>query len=192
MKSIKVVLVGSSKVGKSCIINRLVQGSFDGEIQTTVGAAFITKLITTPNGPVRLQIWDTAGQEKFRSIAPMYYRSSSFAVLVFDVTDNLSFQNLEDWADDIADNAPYNIKLILVGNKIDLVDLRCVSREDAQEYSESLNCVDYCETSAKTGEGVNELFLKIAELDVPEEDIIEKRIQAQEEENQEKKTKRCC
>ena len=190
MKSIKVVLVGSSKVGKSCILNRFVQGIFDRDIQTTVGAAFITKIITTPSGPVRLQIWDTAGQEKFRSIAPMYYRSSSFAILVFDITDKLSIQCLEDWADDIADNAPHDIKLILVGNKIDLADMRCISNEDAQEYATSLNCIYYCETSAKTGEGINELFQKVAELDVPEEDIVEKRIQPQEETQE--KSKRCC
>ena len=122
MKSIKVVLVGTSKVGKSCILNRFVQGTFERDLQPTVGAAFITKLITTPNGPVPLQIWDTAGQEKFRSIAPMYYRSSSFAILVYDVTDKLSIECLEDWAVDIADNAPHDIKMILVGNKIDLTD----------------------------------------------------------------------
>ncbi|OHT14400.1 small GTP-binding protein [Tritrichomonas foetus] len=176
MRSLKVVLVGDTKVGKSCILSRFVQGTFDRNSPATIGAAFLTKVITTPNGPVRLQLWDTAGQEKFRSLAPMYYRSSAVAVLVYDVTSKTSLEGLEDWAAEIADKAPHNIKLIVLGNKIDLADERVVSTASGQEFAHNLNCVYYGETSAKTGEGINDVFNKIAELDASQDDIVEKKI----------------
>ena len=184
MRSLKVVLVGDTKVGKSCILSRFVQGTFDRNSPPTIGAAFLTKVITTPNGPVRLQLWDTAGQEKFRSLAPMYYRSSAVAVLVYDVTSKTSLEGLEDWAAEIADKAPHNIKLIVLGNKIDLVEERCVSTQSGQEFANGLNCVYYGETSAKTGEGINDVFNKIAELDSTQEDIVEKKIEQPQPERQ--------
>lgn len=95
MRSLKVVLVGDTKVGKSCILSRFVQGTFDRDIPATIGAAFFTKVLTTSSGNVRLQLWDTAGQEKFRSLTPMYYRSAAVAVLVYDVTSKDSLEGLE-------------------------------------------------------------------------------------------------
>ena len=173
MRSLKVVLVGDTKVGKSCILSRFVQGTFDRNMPATIGAAFLTKVITTPNGPVRLQLWDTAGQEKFRSLAPMYYRSSAVAVLVYDVTAKVSLDGLEDWAAEIADKAPHNIKLVVVGNKTDITEGRCVPTQAGQEVAKRLNAVHYSETSAKTGDGINEIFNKIAELDITQESFTE-------------------
>jgi small GTP-binding protein len=135
----------------------------------TIGAAFLTKVISTPNGQVRLQLWDTAGQEKFRSLAPMYYRSSAVAVLVYDITARSSLDGLEDWAAEIADKAPHNIKLVVVGNKVDLENERVVGSSTAEALARKLNAVDYVETSAQSGVGINELFTKIAELgEVPD------------------------
>jgi small GTP-binding protein len=173
MRSLKVVLVGDTKVGKSCILSRFVQGKFDRNMPATIGAAFLTKVITTPNGPVRLQLWDTAGQEKFRSLAPMYYRSSAVAVLVYDVTAKSSLDGLEDWAAEIADKAPHNIKLVVIGNKIDMADERRGPQSAGQELDRSLSAVHYGETSAKTGEGINDVFNKIAELDITQDSVQE-------------------
>jgi small GTP-binding protein len=169
MRSIKVVLVGDTKVGKSCILSRFVQGTFDRNMPATIGAAFLTKVVTTSTGPVRLQLWDTAGQEKFRSLAPMYYRSSHVAALVYDVTSKTSLDGLEDWNAEIADKAPHNIKVIVVGNKIDLADDRVVPTAMGSDLAKRLNAVNYIETSAQTGAGINELFNGIAELDLTSE-----------------------
>jgi len=174
MRSLKLVLVGDTKVGKSCILSRFVQGTFDKNTPATIGAAFLTKVISTAQGSVRLQLWDTAGQEKFRSLAPMYYRSSAVAVLVYDVTQRTSLDGLEDWAAEIADKAPPNIKLVVIGNKIDDVENRKVKTEEGQALATNLNAVYYGETSAATGEGINEVFNKIAEFDITQLDVNEK------------------
>jgi small GTP-binding protein len=189
MRSLKVVLVGDTKVGKSCILSRFVQGTFDRNMPATIGAAFLTKVITTPNGPVRLQLWDTAGQEKFRSLAPMYYRSSAVAVLVYDVTAKSSLEGLEDWAAEISDKAPHNIKLVVVGNKIDMTEERRVPVNAGQELARTLGAVHYGETSAKTGEGVNDVFNKIAELDITQDSVQETARKAPIETGKDKK---CC
>ncbi|OHT00815.1 small GTP-binding protein [Tritrichomonas foetus] len=168
MRSLKVVLVGDTKVGKSCILSRFVQGTFDRDMPATIGAAFLTKVITTPNGNVRLQLWDTAGQEKFRSLAPMYYRSAAVAVLVYDVTSKDTLEGLEAWAAEIADKAPHNIKLAVIGNKIDLEDERAVSTQLGKDFAEQLNASLFQETSAKTGDGINEIFNQIADLQFDE------------------------
>ena len=168
MRSLKVVLVGDTKVGKSCILSRFVQGTFDREMPATIGAAFLTKVITTSNGNVRLQLWDTAGQEKFRSLAPMYYRSAAVAVLVYDVTSKESLDGLEAWAAEIADKAPHNIKLVVIGNKIDLEEERAISTQVGKEFADQLNASLFQETSAKSGEGINEVFNQIADLQFDE------------------------
>jgi small GTP-binding protein len=171
MRSLKVVLVGDTKVGKSCILNRFVQGTFDRTQLATVGAAYLSKVVTTSNGPVRLQLWDTAGQEKFKSLAPMYYRSASVAVLVYDVTTKSSLDGLEDWNAEIADKAPHNIKVIVVGNKTDLAEDRVVPTATGEEIASRLHAVHYRETSAETGVGIDELFREIAEFNVAPEVI---------------------
>lgn len=174
MRSLKVVLVGDTKVGKSCVLSRFVQGTFDRNMPATIGAAFLTKVVTTSNGPVRLQLWDTAGQEKFRSLAPMYYRSSAVAVMVYDITSKDTLQSLEEWSSEIADKAPHNIKFVVIGNKCDLSEKREVSTEAGKSMAEQLGATLFHETSAKTGEGINEIFSKIAELDINQEEIIDR------------------
>lgn len=174
MRSLKVVLVGDTKVGKSCILSRFVQGTFDRDIPATIGAAFFTKVLTTSSGNVRLQLWDTAGQEKFRSLTPMYYRSAAVAVLVYDVTSKDSLEGLEAWSAEIADKAPHNIKIVVIGNKTDLTEERQVREEEGRELADQLNAVVFGETSAKNGDGIEEVFKKVAELDVMQDDVIEK------------------
>lgn len=176
MRSLKAVLVGDTKVGKSCLLSRFVQNTFDENMPATVGAAFLTKIVQTDSVNIRLQLWDTAGQEKYRSLAPMYYRSSAAAILVYDVTNKESLENLKTWIQEINNKAPQGIAVIIVGNKIDLVNERTVSQDAGLEVAKELGAVHYFEVSAKTGEGINQLFTKVAELDIKQDAIIDKPI----------------
>ncbi|KAH0786131.1 small GTP-binding protein [Histomonas meleagridis] len=159
---IKVVLIGDTQVGKTCVLTRLTSGSFK-PYPPTIGAAFQNYIMTTDKGSVELQIWDTAGQEKFRTLAPMYYRAAQCAILFFDLTQASSFQNLEQWSSELEDKTDGNMRVFLVGNKVDLADQRVISSEDAKSFSFEHGMVEYFETSAKTGEGVRELFTRVAE-----------------------------
>lgn len=171
MRPLKVVLVGDTKVGKSCILSSFVNGTFDRNMPVTIGAAFLTKAVATDTGLVRLQLWDTAGQERFRSLAPMYYRTSDVAILVYDVTSRDSLEGLREWAGEIADKAPTTMKTVVVGNKIDLVDQRVVTWEIGEAFAESIQAVHYGETSAMSGDGIKEVFNVIAELNATHESL---------------------
>lgn len=160
----KVVLVGDTQVGKTCILGRLTSGTFRTNSPATVGAAFQNHVMTTSKGVVTMQIWDTAGQEKYRALAPMYYRSAHVAILFFDLTNPESFKSLDQWANELEEKTTGELKLFLVGNKSDLVDERKIKREDAEEFSFQHGAIEYLETSAKTGDGVIELFTKVAEV----------------------------
>jgi small GTP-binding protein len=162
---VKVVLVGETQVGKSSILERFVNNTFTRDLPSTIGAAFVTKVISTDSGEVRLQLWDTAGQEKFRSLAPMYYRSASVCVLVYDITSQSSLDALDEWAADVADHAPPEIKLIVIGNKLDLQPDRRVPTTAGKAIAQKLQAVYFAETSARTSDGVLDLFAKIADID---------------------------
>lgn len=190
MRSIKVVMVGDTRVGKSCILNRLVNGNFDRNMPATIGAAFMSKVIQTDAGAVRLQLWDTAGQEKFRSLAPIYYRSSSVAVLVYDVTSLTSLESLKEWRSEVISKAPPDIKLVVIGNKADLVDERVVQEAAGQELSKQLGATLFAEVSAESGSGISEIFAKIANFEMEAEPILEKRILHNEQPAERKKS--CC
>ena len=161
--SIKVVLVGDTQVGKTCIISRLVNDVFKGNNPATIGAAFQTFSLTTDSGTVTLQIWDTAGQEKYRSLTPMYYRSAEIAILCYDVTNARSFESMEQWTNELVEKAPPNMQLIIAGNKIDLAEERVISEASARAFADKNGAAYYAEVSAKAGEGVKELFIKAAE-----------------------------
>lgn len=163
MKGIKVVIVGDTKVGKTCIAFRFIQGQFDDNTNPTVGAAFLTKVVQTSSGSVRLQLWDTAGQEKFRTLAPMYYRSSKVAILVYDITNRKSFDSANVWANDITEKSPQQIKIILVGNKCDQEEARVISKEAGQKLATEIGAAEFTEVSALNGIGILELFNNIAE-----------------------------
>jgi small GTP-binding protein len=161
-QSMKVVLVGDSQVGKTCIITHLVSGTYRDSMPATIGAAFQTHTLSTTKGIVTLQIWDTAGQEKYRALAPMYYRSAEIALLVFDVTNRDSFDALEQWIHELSEKAPAFLQVVIAANKIDLKDDRVVSKEVAERFAERHNVKMYAEVSAKTGEGIVDLFSNIA------------------------------
>ena len=142
----------------------MTAGIFNDNNCPTIGAAFKTHKFVTSKGSLTLQIWDTAGQEQFSSLSPVYYRSASLAIIFFDLTSSESFNSIHNWIDEINEKASPPIPYVLVGNKADLDNLRKVSFQDATHKAERTNSLFYAETSAKTGEGVNELFLRITEF----------------------------
>lgn len=162
MPRIKMVLLGDSGVGKSCLVLRFVRGQFDPSSKVTVGAAFMSHPVALPDSStVKFEIWDTAGQERYASLAPLYYRGASAAAVVYDITTKDSFEKAKYWVKELQKNASDNIVIILVGNKSDMESERDVSTEDAKEYAES-NSMSFIETSAKTAQNVNEIFESIA------------------------------
>jgi small GTP-binding protein len=153
--SLKVVVVGDSGVGKTCFLIRFVRDLFDEESQPTLGVEFLTKIVQTERHRIQLQLWDTAGQELFRSVTRGYYRGSAGALLVFDLTSRDSFENIGRWLQDIRDVARADVVAVLIGNKVDLADQRVVTTEEATEFAKS-HSMQYFETSAKTGQNIGQ------------------------------------
>ncbi|KAJ6234768.1 ras-related protein rab-5c [Anaeramoeba flamelloides] len=134
----KVVLLGDTGVGKSCLVLQFCYGKFEDNIDSTIGASYITKQINVSNQILKLQIWDTAGQERYQSLAPMYYRGSEIAIVIFDITSQDSFIKAKQWILEVAGKEMPNLIIGMVGNKIDLEKERVVSSDMAEEYC-SLN-----------------------------------------------------
>jgi Ras-related protein Rab-21 len=157
----KIVVLGSQGVGKTSLVLRYVGKLFPHTVSPTIGASFFTFKMTVENYRVKLQLWDTAGQERFRSMAPMYYRKANAAMLVYDITSLSSFESIQGWVTELKRNVEGGLVLCLVGNKTDLGSQRAVSREQAQEYAESIDAC-FFETSALTNSGVQEAFLRVS------------------------------
>ena len=160
-KIYKLVILGDSSVGKSCIASRLVNKDFYDFQEPTIGASFLTKKINIDNKEIRFELWDTAGQERYRALAPMYYRNSMAALIVFDITSIDSFNGSKLWINEIIKNRGTECIIYLIGNKADLHIKRKVNKEDAINYSNKNNCI-YLETSAKSNIGINGLLTKIS------------------------------
>jgi small GTP-binding protein len=157
----KIVVVGSSGVGKSAIVQRLVEGTFREESTSTVGVEFKPFIIQVDDQNVKLQIWDTAGQERFRSVSRAYFRNAVGGVLVYDITKETSFDDLSNWLHDLQQLCNPNAFILLVGNKNDREEERQVGSRQAQDFAEK-HKLDYLETSAKTGHNVTETFTRMA------------------------------
>ena len=151
------VTIGDSSVGKTCIVNRFLQDKFDPAEQNTIGTLYESFQDKRDGRDLEIQIWDTAGQEQYRSLGPIYYRSSAAALVVFDITNRKSFEDIGIWIQEFRNVAGENTIVLLVGNKIDLSTERAVTREEAEDWAKKNNCI-YQETSARTGEGVKQLF----------------------------------
>ena len=156
---LKYVIIGDSGVGKSNILLRYINNVFSEEFKTTVGVEFFAKNIELNNYIYRIQIWDTAGQENFRSIARAYYKNSVCACIVYDITSHSSFESIQGWIDDCTKQTSKSILLLLIGNKNDLNNMREVSYEEGQAFAKSHNMI-FLETSAKTGDNISEIFEK--------------------------------
>lgn len=155
---ISMVVIGDTGVGKSCLLLQFVDRRFSAVHDLTIGVDFGSRIVDVGGERVKLQIWDTAGQESFRSIARSYYRDAAGALLVYDVTRRETFQHLERWLSEAKQFASQQICVTLVGNKSDLVKRRVVPRDDAETWAAE-NGLDYIETSAKSADGVDEAFL---------------------------------
>ena len=158
---LKYIIIGDAAVGKSNLLLRYAHGQFKPEYQLTIGVEFGAKNIQINNQIFRIQIWDTAGQENFRSITRAYYKNSVCALVVYDISNRDSFNNVSTWIDDCKNQSPKTIFMVLVGNKSDLNDKRQVSIEEGKELAEK-NEMMFFETSAKDGINVEEIFLNSA------------------------------
>jgi len=158
---IKLLLIGDSGVGKSCLLLRFSDDSFTTSFITTIGIDFKIKTIELDNKRIKLQIWDTAGQERFRTITTAYYRGAMGILLVYDVTDEQSFQNIRNWIRNIEQHAADNVDKILVGNKCDMISEKVVETSRGQVLADEYN-IKFFETSAKSNINVVEGFTAIA------------------------------
>ena len=160
---LKFVIIGDSGVGKSNILLRYINNTFSDEFKATVGVEFGAKNLEVNNRVYRVQIWDTAGQENFRSIARAYYKNSVCACIVYDITNRNSFDSIQSWIDDCTKQTAKSVLLLLIGNKSDLKDQREVSYEEGEAYAKEHNML-FLETSAKNGFNVYELFFQAAKI----------------------------
>ncbi|KAJ3436788.1 replication factor c subunit 4 [Anaeramoeba flamelloides] len=158
----KIVLIGDSGVGKSNLLTRFTRNEFNMESKSTIGVEFATKSVQIEGQTVKAQIWDTAGQEKYRAITSAYYRGAVGALLVFDTTKFESFVNVEEWLEELRSNIDNDILILLVGNKIDLVESRTVPTKDAKKFAEEHDLL-FIETSAKDSTNVELGFLTLLE-----------------------------
>ena len=171
----KLLMVGSSGAGKSSIVSRFAEDVFDEELSTTIGVDFKVKYIKENDKTVKLMVWDTAGQEKFKTLTSSYYRGAHGVVFVYDVTDAHSFSRLDSWMEEVETFKSYpDIVKMLVGNKLDLIGerLREVQEEDAREFARSHGMM-WIETSAKTKEGVAQAFAEMVSKLLENESLVE-------------------
>ena len=169
-REVKVVLLGDTGVGKSSLVLRFVTNSFKSYSESTIGASFMSKLITVDNKPIKFQIWDTAGQEKYHSLAPMYYRGAAAAIVVYDITRKSSFQTLQNWVKELKQLGPENIVIAIAANKCDLKEQQEVEPSAARQYASTLESdgAIFVETSAKENTNVSQLFVDLSRR-LPEE-----------------------
>merc|ERR1711988_945823 len=158
----KLVLLGDTAVGKSCLLVRFVRDEFFEFQEPTIGAAFLTQLVNINGSIVKFEIWDTAGQERYRSLAPMYYRGAQAAIVVYDITHALSFEKAKLWVKELKRRASPGILIALAANKKDLSSKRTISERMGQDYAKQESLL-FLETSPKTGENVKGLFELLAE-----------------------------
>ncbi|CAD5214389.1 unnamed protein product [Bursaphelenchus xylophilus] len=156
-ESYKIVLLGDGAVGKSSILLRYTEDKFNDNHQSTIQAAFATKVIWVDNKQVELNVWDTAGQEKFHALGPIYYRHSQGALLVYDISDEKSFQRVQKWVLELNRMLGQNCVLRIVGNKLDLEAQRQVQQQDAKAYADSVGA-SWSEVSAKNNINIEETF----------------------------------
>ncbi|OII76726.1 Ras small GTPase RIC1 YPT1 protein [Cryptosporidium andersoni] len=157
----KLLLIGDSGVGKSCLLLRFADDTYTDSYISTIGVDFKIRTITLENKTVKLQIWDTAGQERFRTITSSYYRGAHGIIIVYDVTDRDSFDNVKQWIQEIDRYAMENVNKLLVGNKCDLVSKRVVTSDEGKELADSYG-IKFIETSAKNAYNVEQAFHTMA------------------------------
>ena len=162
--SFKIIVIGDSGVGKSCLTTQAVRNNFEEFYTATVGFEFLTFNMRINNNVLKLQIWDTCGQEVYKSLISNFYRNSSLALILYAIDNSDSFRHAETWLNDLKQQANPNVKIFLVGNKSDLEDKRVITKEEGEKFKEEKNLDKFIETSAKTGENAQEVLLEAAKL----------------------------
>ena len=200
----KIVLIGDTSVGKTNILSKYLTDEFDPESKATVGVEFGTKNFKIENNIVKVQIWDTAGQERYRSITNAYYKGAKGALLVYDITNKKSFDNLDRWISDLKTNGDEKISIVLLGNKSDLESQRVISTEEGKNKAELFKFA-FMETSALNGNNIekafdelikevykdnHELFEKQAKVEMKDKGIDLE--QGKSRENKDSEKKWCC
>ena len=153
----KIVIIGDSGVGKSNILSRYVRDEFSIDTKATVGVEFGSKIISINNQQIKIQIWDTAGQEKYKSVSTIYYKGAKGALLVYDISRKETFNNLNRWINEIKNNSDENINILLIGNKCDLEEGRQISQEEAFEKAKEINA-GFLEVSALQAVNIEKAF----------------------------------
>ena len=201
----KIVLIGDTSVGKTNILSKYLSNEFDPDSKATVGVEFGTRDFKIENNTVKVQIWDTAGQERYRSITNAYYKGAKGSLLVYDITNPKTFENVDKWLSDLKTNAEEKISVVLVGNKTDLESDRKISLEQGKEKAELFKLA-FIETSALNGNNIekafnelisdvyknhHELFEKQAKVEITEK-AIDLEHTEENKENPENKKRFCC
>ena len=160
--SFKIIVIGNSAVGKSSLVDRVTKNKFLEDYSATIGFDYSSFFIKYDNKTIKLQIWDTCGQEIYQSLITNFYRNSSLAIMVYAINNRESFDNLDNWIKELKKESNPDVKTILIGNKVDLESERKISYKEAEKYSKDLNFISFYETSAKTGFNTQKVFIKSA------------------------------
>ena len=200
----KILILGDSFVGKTNILKRFIHNEFDSTTKETVGVEFDSKNYNFGEKTIKAQIWDTAGQERYRSVTKAYYKGAKGALLVYDISRRITFENIDNWLIDLRTNGDKDILIILIGNKSDLNSKREVSKDEAETKAEQYN-IAFLETSAKNGDNIDKAFSELVEQvynanktsieknDVKVEGNNEDGISLQKDDvDEQKKNKGCC
>jgi Ras-related protein Rab-11A len=162
--SFKIIVIGDSGVGKSCLTNKATKNIFEDTYNATVGFEFFTFNIKINDKIVKLQIWDTCGQELYRSLITNFYRNSSLAIIVYAVNQKESFDSIEMWLRELRTHSNPDAKVFLIANKIDLTEQRKIKTEDGESYAKKNNLTKFMEASAKSGVNVQKIFIDAAKI----------------------------
>lgn len=160
--SFKIIVIGDSGVGKSCLTMKASKNYFENYYSPTVGFEFFTFNVKIKDTKIRLQIWDTCGQEVYRSLISGFYRNSSLAIMVYSIDNETSFNSLETWLNELKVQANPNVKILLIGNKVDLDDKRTISYEMGEKFCKDNGLNKFLEASAKTGFNAQKVFVEAA------------------------------
>ena len=158
----KIIVIGDSGVGKSCLTTKATKNIFEESYNATVGFEFFNYNIKIEDKIIRLQIWDTCGQELYRSLITNFYRNSSLAVVVYAVNQRETFEDVDMWLRELRKNSNPDVKVFIIGNKVDLVDERTVTKEEGEAFVKKNKLGKYFEASAKTGINTQEIFIDAA------------------------------
>ena len=200
--SFKLIVIGDSSVGKSCLTAQAVRNNFIEFYQATVGFEFLTFNLRINTKIIKLQIWDTCGQEVYKSLISNFYRNCSLALIVYAINNRNSYEHAESWLNDLKNQSNPNVRVFLVGNKCDLEKERLVSKEEGETFKEQKKLDRFIETSAKTGENARIVMVEAAKIlykdylkakqDLSNEDDNQKGDKLEMKNNNKNKLKKCC